>query len=100
MGPFDSVAAVTRAIRSGGASAVDICRDAFERIARADASLHAFLTRDEPGALRRAAELDSRRADWDRLPLLGVPIAVKDNICTRGLRTTAASRMLEHYEPP
>jgi aspartyl-tRNA(Asn)/glutamyl-tRNA(Gln) amidotransferase subunit A len=55
---------------------------------------------DAEGALARAAEIDARRRDLADLPLLGVPVAVKDNICTRGWPTTAASRILEDYRPP
>jgi aspartyl-tRNA(Asn)/glutamyl-tRNA(Gln) amidotransferase subunit A len=99
MAGLDSVRDLTQAIRAGRASAVEICRETLERIERLDPPLHAFLTRAEHAALRRAAELDARRADWDRLPLLGVPIAIKDNICTRGVRTTAGSRILEDYQP-
>jgi len=79
-------------------SAVEVCRDALDRITRLDARLHAFLHLDEKGALARAADLDrDRPAD---APLLGVPVALKDNICKAGMRTTAASRLLEHYVPP
>ena len=51
-------------------------------------------------ATRQAEALDGRRDEWPALPLLGVPIALKDNLCTRGIRTTAASKILEHYVPP
>ena len=100
MARLESVEEITGAIRRREASAVEICTETFERIERLDSPLHAFLARAEHTALKRAAELDGRRADWERLPLLGVPIAIKDTICTRGVRTTAGSRMLEHYEPP
>ena len=100
MAALETIGDITQAIRTGRASAVQICRDTLDRIEWLDRPLNAFLTRAEQDALRRAAELDSRRADWNRLPLLGVPIAIKDNICTRGVRTTAGSRMLEAYHPP
>ena len=88
---------IRAAVAAGTASAVEVCRDALSRIARTDARLHAFLHVDEAGALARAAELDRERPD---APLLGVPVAVKDNICTAGVRTTAGSRVLERYVPP
>jgi aspartyl-tRNA(Asn)/glutamyl-tRNA(Gln) amidotransferase subunit A len=89
---------IRAAVAARDISAVEVCRDALGRISRLDGGLHAFLHVDEPGALERAARLD-REPPGDR-PLLGVPVALKDNICTAGMRTTAASRLLEHYVPP
>jgi aspartyl-tRNA(Asn)/glutamyl-tRNA(Gln) amidotransferase subunit A len=79
-------------------SAVEVCRAALAAIAARDTSLHAFLHVDEQGALARAAELD--RNPPPDAPLLGVPVALKDNICTAGVRTTAGSWVLENYIPP
>ena len=94
----ESACEIRAAVAAGSLSAVEVCRDALSRIARTDARLHSFLHVDEPGALARAAELDRRRPQ--DAPLLGVPIALKDNICTAGVPTTAASRVLERYIPP
>lgn len=80
-------------------SAVEVCRAAVRRLEAANASLNACITIAEDRALARAAELDDR-SDLAPLPLAGVPLAVKDNICTREVRTTAASRVLERYVPP
>jgi aspartyl-tRNA(Asn)/glutamyl-tRNA(Gln) amidotransferase subunit A len=89
---------IRAAVAARELTAVEVCRDALDRIGRLDGRLHAFLHVDEQGALDRAAKLD-REAPADA-PLLGVPIALKDNICTAGVPTTAASRLLEHYVPP
>jgi aspartyl-tRNA(Asn)/glutamyl-tRNA(Gln) amidotransferase subunit A len=89
---------IRAAVAARDISAVEVCRDAVRRIREADASLNAFLHIDEERALARAAELD--RNPPAGASLLGVPIAVKDNICTSGIRTTAASRLLEGYVPP
>jgi len=89
---------IRAAIADGSVSAVDVCRDALNRIGRIDSRLSAFLHVDEHGALARAAQLDRDRPA--AAPLLGVPVALKDNICTAGVRTTAGSRVLEHYVPP
>jgi aspartyl-tRNA(Asn)/glutamyl-tRNA(Gln) amidotransferase subunit A len=91
-------AGIRAAVAARQLSAVEVCRAALDRIARLDPALHAFLHVSGERALARAAEID-RRPDADA-PLLGVPIALKDNICTAGVPTTAASRLLEHYVPP
>ena len=77
-----------------------MCRAALERIEALNPVLNAFITVDAERTLARAADLDRRSTAAENLPLLGVPVALKDNICTRGLRTTAGSRMLHNYVPP
>ncbi len=97
---LESATATADAVRSGEVSAVDVCRAALGRIAASNPALNAFHTVAEDRALAQAAALDNRRSEWARLPLLGVPVALKDNLCTRGLKTTAGSRILERYVPP
>jgi len=97
---FDTAAEIVHAIRSGQTSAVEVCHDALNRIRRGDEALHAFLEVTADIALNRAAALDTARDDWDRLPLLGVPVAIKDNICTQRIPTTAGSKILSGYRPP
>jgi aspartyl-tRNA(Asn)/glutamyl-tRNA(Gln) amidotransferase subunit A len=87
------------AVVGGRASAVDVCRAALDRIEAGDGALHAFHSVTRERALARAAALDAR-GDLSGLPLAGVPIALKDNICARGTTTTAGSRILEGYRPP
>jgi aspartyl-tRNA(Asn)/glutamyl-tRNA(Gln) amidotransferase subunit A len=86
--------------RSRGRSAADLCRDAIARIEALDPSLHAFNTIVSEQALARARAIDKEFDRWRDAPLAGVPVALKDNLCTRGIRTTASSRMLERYVPP
>jgi aspartyl-tRNA(Asn)/glutamyl-tRNA(Gln) amidotransferase subunit A len=95
-----SARATRDAVASGRASATEVTRDALDRIAAGDAEIHAFTTITADAALARAAELEARRQDLAHLPLFGVPVALKDNICTRGIKTTASSRILESYVPP
>jgi aspartyl-tRNA(Asn)/glutamyl-tRNA(Gln) amidotransferase subunit A len=87
------------AVAAGEITAVEVCRTALAAIAALDPALNAFRTVAAERALARAAELDAR-PDRHALPLVGVPIALKDNICTRGIATTASSRMLQEYVPP
>ncbi|HET6955129.1 MAG TPA: Asp-tRNA(Asn)/Glu-tRNA(Gln) amidotransferase subunit GatA [Vicinamibacterales bacterium] len=91
---------VRDAIRSGTRSAADVCSDALARIEQANPSLNAFNTVVADRAMARAREIDKDPDRWRSAPLAGVPVALKDNLCTRGVRTTASSRMLEHYVPP
>jgi aspartyl-tRNA(Asn)/glutamyl-tRNA(Gln) amidotransferase subunit A len=85
-----------RAVVSGEMTAGDSCETALQQIER-HASLNAVITMAAERGRSQAAEVDARGGAG---PLAGVPIAIKDNICTRGVRTTAASRVLEHYVPP
>ncbi len=100
MTPSSPLRAIRDAVASGECSAVDAVRESLSRIERLDPTLGAFLTVAGDRALARAAELDAHRDRWRGAPLLGVPVAVKDNICTCGVRTTAGSRMLERFVPP
>lgn len=79
---------------------VEATRACLERIGRQEETVHAFVTVTPEAALRRAEEVQ-RDIDSGKLthPLAGVPMALKDLISTRGVRTTCASRMLEHYTP-
>jgi aspartyl-tRNA(Asn)/glutamyl-tRNA(Gln) amidotransferase subunit A len=88
-------------MNDGTATAEEITRLYLDRAERLDARLHAFLLRDPDAALEQARSIDARRRRGEPLgPLAGVPIALKDNLCTRGTPTTCASRMLERFRPP
>jgi len=85
---------------AGDASAVDIARAHLDRIAATDDRVHAFLHVTADAALAAAADVDRRRAAGEPLgPLAGVPVAVKDLFATRGVPTTAGSRILEGHRP-
>jgi aspartyl-tRNA(Asn)/glutamyl-tRNA(Gln) amidotransferase subunit A len=93
-----SACEIRAAVAARELSAVEVCRASLDRITRLDGDLHAFLHVDENAALARAAAVD--RYPAENAPLLGVPVALKDNICTAAMRTTAGSRLLEDYVPP
>jgi aspartyl-tRNA(Asn)/glutamyl-tRNA(Gln) amidotransferase subunit A len=95
-----TAAEIRRAVASREVSALEVCRTSLARAERLNPAMNAFITINAEAALDRAADLDRRHHEVAELPLLGVPIAVKDNICTRGVRTTAGSRVLEHFVPP
>ena len=86
-------------VRGGSQSAADVCRDALDRLDAVEPALHAFNTVTRERALARADEIDRHPDRWRDAALAGVPIAIKDNLCTRGVRTTASSRMLESVRP-
>lgn len=89
------------ALSSGATNAVALTETILSRIKAIDPLLNAYLRLDESGALSQAKASDERRANNALLgPLDGIPLGVKDLICTKGVETTAASRMLEGWIPP
>lgn len=88
-------------LRDGEITSVELTQACLDRMEELNATLNAFLTIDAEGALAQAADVDRRRGLGEDLhPLAGVPIAVKDNIVTRGIQTTCASKILEGWLPP
>jgi len=96
----ESAAGIAAAVRAGEVRAADVTEAALARLAALEPKLHAFLHPMPEEAHRAAAALDERRKRGEELgPLAGVPVALKDNLCTRGVPTTCGSRILEGFVP-
>ena len=96
-----TIAEAGAALRSGETTATDLLEAVLTRATFTEPHLHAYLTIDHERARAAAAAADAAFAAGDDVgPLQGIPIALKDNMCTRGMSTTASSKILEGYEPP
>jgi aspartyl-tRNA(Asn)/glutamyl-tRNA(Gln) amidotransferase subunit A len=87
-------------LKSKQISSVELTKSMLERIHNIDPKVKAFMTVTGELALKQAAEADKRIASGDCNPLTGVPAVMKDVLCTKGVRTTCSSKMLENFVPP
>ena len=88
-------------VARGEVSAEEICRAALKRIGDLNPKYKIFLAVDEGGALEAARRVDKKRAAGEKLgALAGVPVALKDNMLTKGFPTTCASKILDGWKPP
>ena len=93
--------ALLREMNAGTVSAVEVTQAHLDRIKRLEGKVHALLHQDAEAALTVARSVDERRSKGQPLgKLAGVPIALKDVLCTKGVPTTCASRMLKDFRPP
>lgn len=88
------------ALKKGETTSTAVTEAMLERIIEKDNDIQSYLTLTDEQALSQAQEADQRRAQGENSPLLGIPIAVKDMICTEGVPTTAGSKILEGFVPP
>ena len=95
-----SLAAASRGLRDGDFTSVELTRAHLEAIEALNPRLNAYVTVTAERALQAAAAADAALARAEQAPLNGIPLAIKDLFCTRDVRTTAASRMLETFVPP
>ena len=87
------------AIRAGDVSIAEATQTALDAMAEREPSLNCFITAAGEGAMARAQALQAGAKEAES-PLYGVPMALKDNICTRGVKTCCASRILGDFTPP
>ncbi|MDO5629176.1 MAG: Asp-tRNA(Asn)/Glu-tRNA(Gln) amidotransferase subunit GatA [Mobilicoccus sp.] len=105
MTSFDPVGAsaadIATALADGSLTSVEVTRAHLDRIEATEPAVHAYLAVDTDRALATASAVDAARAAGEKVhPLAGVPVAVKDVACTKGLVTTAGSAMLDGWVPP
>jgi len=98
---FSTIDEAASQMRNGTVSCGAVAEQALEKINSANGDLNAFISVCSDRALQRARMLDGlSAAEKAALPLFGIPVAVKDNICTKGHTTTCGSKMLEQFVPP
>ena len=92
---------VIRGVKNGDFSVEEYIYQILERIEKIDVKINAFIAVDSKKALDEARSIDKKIRDGESIgPVAGVAVGIKDNICTKGLKTTCASKMLEEYVPP
>ncbi|HEX5367296.1 MAG TPA: Asp-tRNA(Asn)/Glu-tRNA(Gln) amidotransferase subunit GatA [Acidimicrobiales bacterium] len=97
----DTALSIAAAVRSGARSALDVVEAHLAAIAAGDGDIHAFNLVTAEGARQAAMAVDRRLATGDDVGrLAGVPVALKDNLCTSGVPTTCSSRILDGWRPP
>src|SRR4051812_17748638 len=96
-----TAATLLASLSRGDVTAEAVTRAFLDAIRRRDPHVRAFLHVDEDDTLAQARAVDRRRRAGEALgPLAGVPVAIKDVLCTRGQPTTCASKMLKNFVPP
>ncbi len=95
-----TIAEAIKGLEAGTFTSVELVTGLLNVMQASQASIHAYVTIDGEGALAQAAACDRLRAEGVKLPLLGVPIAIKDNMNVKGQPCTASSKILEGYTAP
>lgn len=99
--PAHTAKDIVAKVQSGDCTASELTDTVLQHIQRHDAKINAYITIDEDGARAQAEAVDKKIASGESVgPLAGVPIGIKDVLCTKGLRTTCASKILDGFIPP
>ncbi len=97
----DSAVALAKKLQSKEVSAKEVVQDLLPRLEKTNEEINAYVTLLPDEALKQAEEIDGKRARGEALgPWAGLPIGVKDLLCTEGVKTTCSSKMLENFVPP
>jgi len=101
MHPYElTMVSALEKLDAGELTSLELTQSCLDRIAEVESDLHAFITLDDEAALTQAKEADKRRKMGQGGVLLGIPLGLKDLLCTQNLRTTCGSRILENFVPP
>jgi len=96
-----TISEISTLLKEKEVSAFELTKNAINRIEQTDKSVKAFVTTTFDGALKQARRVDEAIAGGEFIsPLAGIPMGLKDNICTKSIRTTCSSKMLESFIPP
>ena len=91
---------LAKAIKEGKTTAVEAMQAVLDKIEEVEETVHAYVTIDKENALKKAEEVQKKIESGELTgALAGVPVAVKDNLCTKGIATTCASKILENFVP-
>ena len=95
-----SAVELSAAVKEGKVTAVEAMEAVLSRIDERESDINAYVTIDREQALKAAAAVQEKIEKGELTgPLAGVPVAVKDNLCTEGMRTTCSSKILENFVP-
>lgn len=101
MNPYElTISQALKEMEQGELSAVELTKSCLDRIDAIEKEITAFISIDRNGAILQAENADKERKSGNVGNLCGIPLSVKDLLCTKGLRTTCGSKMLENYIPP
>mgnify|MGYP002530623175 FL=1 len=96
----NTLAALSNMLKSRQVSSQELTQSVFENIHRQEPEIQAYITLCEEQAMEQAKEADRLLAQGQGSALTGIPLGLKDNLCTEGVLTTCASKMLYNFRPP